>query len=263
MSLNESQREAVKIALTKNLAVIQGPPGTGKTNAGLKVVHILLKNQSAWTKNNLQGNSNPVLIVCYTNHALDQFLEEILQFYKKGITRVGGRSKTESLGPFNLKVRRRKLKTGRLLNDTYVSKSRNMCHKRLHELIEQLERASKELQAAAFAICSESKLSSYISEGHMESLHRGERSGFKRLLLAGPVDSALHDRQQSSLFNADIAPRVKKEYERLTDPAPLGLCLLGKTQNSHESLHSVIWAKYPKHTFSGLHSHFWSNGGSG
>ncbi|GFR82598.1 hypothetical protein ElyMa_005956200 [Elysia marginata] len=29
-------------------------------------------------------------------------------------------------------------------------------------------------------------------------------------------------------------------------------CPVGKTQNSNESLHSVIWAKCPKHTFSGL-----------
>ncbi|GFO32608.1 nfx1-type Zinc finger-containing protein 1-like [Plakobranchus ocellatus] len=179
MSLNESQREAVKMALTKKLAVIQGPPGTGKTYVGLKVVHTLLENHSAWTKTKLLGNSNPILIVCYTNHALDQFLEGILQFCEKGIIRVGGRSKTKSLEPFNLKVIRKKLKTGRLLNDKSVSKSRAMCHIRLNELIEQLERASKDLESTAFAICSESKLSSYISEEHRESLLRGDGSEFK------------------------------------------------------------------------------------
>ncbi|GFO25024.1 hypothetical protein PoB_005152900 [Plakobranchus ocellatus] len=86
----------------------------------------------------------------------------------------------------------------------------------------------------------------------------------RALLVAGPVDPALHDCQLSSVLKAGVSPHVKKVYERLTtDPALLGRCLLGKTQNSNESLHSVILAKFPKHTFSGLHSHFLSNGGSG
>jgi superfamily II DNA or RNA helicase len=37
LGLDESQHEALKIALTKEVAVIQGPPGTGKTFIGLKV----------------------------------------------------------------------------------------------------------------------------------------------------------------------------------------------------------------------------------
>ncbi|CAB4044614.1 Hypothetical predicted protein [Paramuricea clavata] len=37
LGLDESQYEALKIALTKEVAVIQGPPGTGKTFLGLKV----------------------------------------------------------------------------------------------------------------------------------------------------------------------------------------------------------------------------------
>ncbi|GFN92405.1 nfx1-type Zinc finger-containing protein 1-like [Plakobranchus ocellatus] len=213
MSLNESQREAVKMALTKKLAVIQGPPGTGKTYVGLKVVHTLLENHSAWalTKTKLQGNSNPILIVCYTNHALDQFLEGILQFCKNGIIRVGGRSKTESLEPFNLKVIRNNLKTGRLLNNKSVSNSRNMCHKRLHGLIEQLERASKELEATAFAICSESKLSSYICEEHMESLRRGDGSGFK--VKGSPLGHWLNARVEDP--SVSVANLIEQSMKRL------------------------------------------------
>jgi hypothetical protein len=39
----------------------------------------------------------PMLIVCYTNHALDQFLEGILTFLPNGIVRVGSQSKNEAL----------------------------------------------------------------------------------------------------------------------------------------------------------------------
>ena len=98
-ALNKSQLEALKTALTTEFSVIQGPPGTGKTYIGLKIVETLLDNQNFWNS----YNSSPMLMVCYTNHALDQFLEGVLEFLPKGIIRVGGRSKSEKLERFNLK----------------------------------------------------------------------------------------------------------------------------------------------------------------
>lgn len=42
--------------------------------------------------------TRPILIVCYTNHALDQFLQHILTFVGlEKIVRVGGRSKDEQI----------------------------------------------------------------------------------------------------------------------------------------------------------------------
>ncbi|GFN95548.1 hypothetical protein PoB_002205400 [Plakobranchus ocellatus] len=75
---------------------------------------------------------------------------------------------------------------------------------------------------------------------------------YQRALMTGPVDPTLHDRQHSTFLNSDVAPYVRKVYERPTDSSLLSRCVLGKTQNCNESLHSVIWAKCPKHTFSGL-----------
>ena len=83
------------MALTSELCLIQGPPGTGKTYIGLKIVNVLLKNF-----HNLKLKE-PILIVCYTNHALDQFLEGISQFTEQ-LVRVGGRSKSEILSKYNL-----------------------------------------------------------------------------------------------------------------------------------------------------------------
>ena len=87
--LNQSQLEAIKAALTKEFVVIQGPPGTGKTYVGLKIVQALLNNQKYWRGfeqptevvnpeeqvNETPNVGSPMLVVCYTNHALDQFLE--------------------------------------------------------------------------------------------------------------------------------------------------------------------------------------------
>lgn len=102
LSLDKSQYLAFKAALTNELAVIQGPPGTGKTYIGLKIMETLLKNKIVWN----QPQEVPILVVCYTNHALDQFLEGILKC-TTNVVRIGGQSKNEILEPFNLKNRRR------------------------------------------------------------------------------------------------------------------------------------------------------------
>ena len=75
LGLNESQMQAFKLALTKEFALIQGPPGTGKTFVGLKIAQALLDNTSLWQD---EKGSSPILMVSYTNHALDQFLEGLI-----------------------------------------------------------------------------------------------------------------------------------------------------------------------------------------
>lgn len=108
MGFDESQMIAYKAALQEEVCLIQGPPGTGKTYVGLKIVQTLLENKSVW------GRNKPLLVVCYTNHALDQFLEGILEFQKTGIVRIGGRSVSEKIKDLNLnQVKRRCQKSGR------------------------------------------------------------------------------------------------------------------------------------------------------
>ena len=79
LGLNESQMRAFKMALTKRLAVIQGPPGTGKTYVGWKIARVLLQTPSLWED---EKERKPILMVSYTNHALDQFLEGVLSTTK-------------------------------------------------------------------------------------------------------------------------------------------------------------------------------------
>ncbi|XP_020904024.1 NFX1-type zinc finger-containing protein 1 isoform X2 [Exaiptasia diaphana] len=101
LGLDESQYRACQLALTKRFALIQGPPGTGKTYVGLKIAEVLLDNTKLW-----KGKDNsPILMVAYTNHALDQFVMGLRN--KTGIVRVGGRSRVKELEQFNLKMLRR------------------------------------------------------------------------------------------------------------------------------------------------------------
>jgi hypothetical protein len=95
-SLDPSQLSAFRAALTQEVSVIQGPPGTGKTFIGLKIVEALVANRH-------KSSHFPLLVLCYTNHALDQFLEGILKIREDfscrdlNIVRIGGRCKIENV----------------------------------------------------------------------------------------------------------------------------------------------------------------------
>ncbi|RUP46648.1 P-loop containing nucleoside triphosphate hydrolase protein [Jimgerdemannia flammicorona] len=93
--LDDSQAKAVVETLSREVALIQGPPGTGKTKIGIDLVQILLHNHE-------KAQLGPILCICVTNHALDQFLEHLLDKGVKNIVRVGSQSKTERLDEFNL-----------------------------------------------------------------------------------------------------------------------------------------------------------------
>ena len=71
-TLDPAQQASVLHTLSSELALIQGPPGTGKSYTGVALVKTLLKSCQII-------NSGPILIVCYTNHALDQFLESLVR----------------------------------------------------------------------------------------------------------------------------------------------------------------------------------------
>ena len=104
INLDQSQMAALQSALTQEVAIIQGPPGTGKTYIGVRIVEALLNNASIWSPH---GTHSPILVMCFTNHALDQFLEEILKCHTNQdvkMVRVGGRSKSEVLNQLNLRT---------------------------------------------------------------------------------------------------------------------------------------------------------------
>ncbi|CAG0920410.1 unnamed protein product [Notodromas monacha] len=98
LGLEEAQFRAFKVGLCHEFAIIQGPPGTGKTFIGLKLVETILYRRE---KYNIVDDG-PILVVCFTNHALDQFLEGISRFTRK-ILRIGGRSKSVLLAPFTVR----------------------------------------------------------------------------------------------------------------------------------------------------------------
>eukprot|EP00210_Caulerpa_lentillifera_P007090 g6783.t1 len=111
-TLDPPQAEALKTALTQEVALVQGPPGTGKTFLGIQIVRALLSftNRRLLIEPDIfpeiqvpQPTLAPILCVCFTNHALDQFLVGLLNAGIKGIVRVGGNSRCEKLEDYNLR----------------------------------------------------------------------------------------------------------------------------------------------------------------
>lgn len=116
LDLDDTQIDAFALAMTHKVALIQGPPGTGKTYVGVRIVRALLENSSGPSSqianpaqqilpgfNHDEGLSkaalDPILCICYTNHALDSFLCSLLQngVSLESMVRIGSRSKSEVL----------------------------------------------------------------------------------------------------------------------------------------------------------------------
>ncbi|XP_071505637.1 NFX1-type zinc finger-containing protein 1-like [Diadema antillarum] len=188
VNLDPSQLEAVKKALTTELSVIQGPPGTGKTYVGLKILHVLLENRRMWS---LKGNSGPILLVCCTNHALDQFLEGIVKFHSTGLVRVGSQSKSEKLQQYNLK---------RLLPARNARDRKTIAlERRVQNAKNNLNNIMSKLSGARKEIVTESELRPVMSCEHYNSLLRLQH--LKQNVSSWMAEWLLTDRRKDSDWN--------------------------------------------------------------
>ena len=79
--LDRSQLAAFEHCLSHRVALVVGPPGTGKSYTGVQLARVLV--------NHLRRlNSGPLMIFTYTNHALDQVLEDLYP-YSPSLIRCG------------------------------------------------------------------------------------------------------------------------------------------------------------------------------
>ncbi|KAI8303766.1 Helicase required for RNAi-mediated heterochromatin assembly 1 [Colletotrichum sp. SAR11_59] len=69
---------------------------TGKSYTGEELIKVLLANKS-------KAKLGPIICVCYTNHALDQLLEHLIDGKVRNIIRIGSRSKSDRLQSVNLR----------------------------------------------------------------------------------------------------------------------------------------------------------------
>jgi AAA+ superfamily predicted ATPase len=93
---DEHQYEAMRLALRNRVSITQGPPGTGKTFIGVRLTDIIYRL-----------TNERILCVCFTNHALDDFMSDLLNKGMTEMVRLGGGSKDPRLEDYlltNLKV---------------------------------------------------------------------------------------------------------------------------------------------------------------
>jgi hypothetical protein len=165
--LDSSQMEAMKMALTQEIALIQGPPGTGKTYIGIKIVDALCRNRNVWDPD----CSSPILVVCYTNHALDQFLNGIKDievgtydsYESIRIARVGSR------GDANMdKYVLRNIRRGKIPNAEYYKL------RKLQDTVKEEEKALtarlQSLQPSSGYIQSFQDLARFMGATHLQQL---------------------------------------------------------------------------------------------
>ncbi|KND86470.1 NFX1-type zinc finger-containing protein 1 [Tolypocladium ophioglossoides CBS 100239] len=120
-TLDITQSSALLNALSRELSLIQGPPGTGKSYTGEKIIKVLLKSKK-------EAQLGPILCVCYTNHALDQLLEHLLDDGISQIIRIGSRSKSERLQDLNLRTVARAFDRTRSEKSSLYHLQESICH---------------------------------------------------------------------------------------------------------------------------------------
>lgn len=97
IDLDQSQMDSLIAGLGQSVSLIQGPPGTGKSFIGALIAKALYEH-----------TSETILVLSYTNHALDQFLEDLLDngIPPQSVVRLGSKS-TPRTAPLNLFERQR------------------------------------------------------------------------------------------------------------------------------------------------------------
>ncbi|GFO25459.1 nfx1-type Zinc finger-containing protein 1-like, partial [Plakobranchus ocellatus] len=197
LSLDTSQYIALQSALTREFSIVQGPPGTGKTFLGLKIMRVLLQNRHMWAEGGAGGErqarrnqTTPILLVCYTNHALDQFLEGVLEFFQGNLVRVGSRSKSEALDEYNLRGLRRRARENRTVPvQIHMVKQQTRLEMKndkvtIHQEAAKLEILEREIVKETF-------LKDFMEPHHLKQLTQSSRMG-KTILVWLKIASAIH-----------------------------------------------------------------------
>ena len=105
-------------------------PAAGKTYIGIQIIRMIEKAI-------LTRCGCPILCVCFTNHALDQFLVGLLECGITNIVRVGGRVRSEKLGKYNL---RDKVYNAGTDTENYMKRERKRLLKQTEDEIQDLRK---------------------------------------------------------------------------------------------------------------------------
>ncbi|KAJ5169071.1 uncharacterized protein N7482_004665 [Penicillium canariense] len=198
-TLDDAQTVALVRTLQRRIGLIQGPPGTGKSFTGVALIRVLLANKAKVTK-----GLGPIICVCYTNHALDQLLEDLLDNnITSQIIRIGSQSKSERLQPLNLRAVSRGVEKTRLeKTDQY----------NLHNQLDDCEDRFQSLHLNSLG--SDTSLRFYLQRyhrNHYDQLFGKDEDGFQRQSKRPPSHAI-----RSWLSSGKSSKETPRSLERLT-----------------------------------------------
>ncbi|KAF8934436.1 hypothetical protein BGZ58_005711 [Dissophora ornata] len=207
--------DAMQRMLTSEFAIVQGPPGTGKTFLGLLTTRILLEQCRT-------AAMGPIIVICQTNHALDQFLEGIMRFEDR-VIRLGSRSKSEKVGTKTLYNVRKNYKENpqEARNDGVTSSSPVRLYKlktKLEsEMLSLLEEMAVEYvpltQLLNLGVISQEQFDSFACDGWVTRFDQEENPTAEPWLRAAPPvqnPNAISVFDDASLQD-DIVPEIDEE----------------------------------------------------
>ncbi|EAU30027.1 predicted protein [Aspergillus terreus NIH2624] len=211
-SLDGAQAEALVHSLQHTIGIIQGPPGTGKSYTGVALIKALLANR-------VQGKTRlgPIICVTYTNHALDQLLEALID---KGVTsqivRIGSRSKSERLQQFNIR------KVAQNIDRTRLEKSSQW------SLYGELKKYTKDFDALGLReTTTATRLRAYLRENysqHYSALFGEDDDGYQIVTNQDPqveINKWLQDGAYDSPVLTASHAETKSEFDDIRDEVNL------------------------------------------
>ncbi|KAK4204580.1 putative zinc-finger and helicase domain-containing protein [Triangularia verruculosa] len=179
--LDKGQCRALIEALSREYALIQGPPGTGKSYVGVQLLRVLLSHKRS-------ADLGPIVVICYTNRALDQFLKHLLDVGIDSIIRIGGQSQSEELADKNLRVVGRyepkfPTESYRLGSNRELAREELACAEKYLNTLQMARRGRPDWRA----------VSEYLTDSHPRIADQFEREDEEGFTLVGkdPMDAWL------------------------------------------------------------------------
>lgn len=218
--LDDAQRKAVKHALESSFTLIQGPPGTGKSFTGVKLIQTLLDNKNS-------AKLGPIICVCYTNHALDQLLEHLVDAGVKQVIRIGAGSKSEMLAAVNIRNVARNSSLTKVEGKSWgrAKESIKQSSQVIGTAISRLERMlSGDNEIMAFLAKHHPQIHTEVvrldeEDGWTKVTYDRSRSPLQQWLQAGPTkhpsrDLPLADLQNGTIPLDQMSPRERQTLHR-------------------------------------------------
>lgn len=227
-SLNESQRNAVKLALNMPVSVIQGPPGTGKTETILNMISCILA---------LPGNPT-VAVVATNGKAIDNIADKIAEHGDDGANwqrlaanyaRLGNRKSRDEYAKTHPEAATEDEKGKTVWNDSLKAEEFLKGHRFITSTIHSLAKcfADGETYRYDYVIMDEASQCSVM-------LGLIPMNLAKHLVLVGDA------KQLPPVYQEDLEPEIERATDGIT--APEGVLSLTNDTESGKEGNSIIEA---------------------